>query len=133
VLRIVVDAEDRFLNSGDHSMHNCQGLDLAVTLSHDVGVHINERGELPGSNVDRAVASPVGGIMAEGHGLIQRQVGGNPLDHQVGTLDESPKVSIDAFSPVGRHGAVPQLFKPELQVQAVGDHPEVAGAMGEPN
>jgi len=133
VLGVVVDAKHRFLDGRDDAMNDRKGQDLVLPLADDTGCEVDLGGELPGHVIDGAVTSPIGGIMAAPDRLLNREVGGDPVDDEVSALDEPPEVPIDTFRPVGRHRAVAQLLEPALEVEAIGNHPEVAGALAEPN
>jgi hypothetical protein len=129
----MVDAKHGFLYSGDHTVHDREREDLVLALVNDAGGGVDLVGEQPGRDVNSAVAGPVGGVMASLDSLINGEVGGDPVHNEVGALDKAPQVPIDPFLPVGRHGAVAQLLKPQLQVEAVSNDPEVPCAVSEPN
>jgi len=129
----MMDGEHGFLNSGDDTVDDSQGKELAGALGDDEWGVVDTGGKQPGGHIGCTVTGPIDGIMAQGHGLVLGEVGGDPNDNQVRALDKAPQVPIDALRPAVGHGAEPQLLEPLLQIEAVGDHPEVPGAMGEPH
>jgi hypothetical protein len=129
----MVACKDHLFHRGNDLVHDGERSKLSLALCNHRAWYTEGGRTITTSNICGAVTCPIGQQVTICHHVTFIHVGRDPRDNYIGALDQTPQVTIGAFSPMMRHRAAAEAFETLLEVEAISDDFKIAGACCKPN